>query len=37
MTLLQLQYFETLARVLHYTQEAEELDIDQPRLSFSIN
>lgn len=37
MTLLQLQYFETLARILHYTRAAEELHIAQPSLSYSIN
>lgn len=37
MTLLQLQYFETLARVLHYTRAAEELHIAQPSLSYSIS
>ena len=37
MTLLQLQYFSTLARVLHYTHAAEELHIYQPTLSYSIN
>ena len=37
MTLLQLQYFQTLARVLHYTHAAEELHISQPTLSYSIN
>lgn len=37
MTLLQLQYFETLARVLHYTKAADELHISQPTLSYSIN
>jgi len=37
MTLLQLQYFQTLARVLHYTRAAEELHISQPSLSYSIN
>ena len=37
MTLLQLQYFDTLARVLHYTHAAEELHIAQPSLSYSIN
>lgn len=37
MTLLQLQYFETLARMLHYTRAAEELHIAQPSLSYSIN
>ncbi|UQT39923.1 LysR family transcriptional regulator [Acidaminococcus intestini] len=36
MTLLQLLYFETLARVLHYTRAAEELHISQPSLSYSI-
>ena len=36
MTLLQLQYFKTLARVLHYTQAAAELHIAQPSLSYSI-
>ena len=36
MTLLQLQYFKTLARVLHYTQTAAELHIAQPSLSYSI-
>jgi DNA-binding transcriptional LysR family regulator len=37
MTLLQLIYFETLARVLHYTKAAEELHISQPSLSYSIS
>lgn len=37
MTLLQLQYFRTLARVLHYTRAAEELHIAQPSLSYSIS
>lgn len=37
MTLLQLQYFQTLARVLHYTRTAEELHISQPSLSYAIN
>lgn len=37
MTLLQLQYFQVLARVLHYTRAAEELHISQPSLSYSIN
>ena len=37
MTLIQLLYFETLARVLHYTHAAEELHISQPSLSYSIN
>lgn len=36
MTLLQLQYFQTLAHVLHYTQAATELHIAQPSLSYSI-
>ena len=36
MTLLQLQNFKTLARVLHYTQAAAELHIAQPSLSYSI-
>ena len=36
-TLVQLQYFKTLARVLHYTRAAEELHIAQPSLSYSIN
>ena len=35
-TLLQLQYFKPLARVLHYTQAAAELHIAQPSLSYSI-
>ena len=35
MTLLQLLYFETLARVLHYTRAAEELHISQPSLSLT--
>lgn len=37
MTLLQLQYFRTLAQVLHYTQAAKELHISQPSLSYSIS
>ncbi|WP_312279185.1 LysR family transcriptional regulator [Oscillibacter sp.] len=37
MTLLQLQYFKTLARVLHYTHAAKELHIAQPSLSYSIS
>ena len=37
MTLLQLQYFEMLAKVLHYTRAAEELHIAQPSLSYSIS
>ena len=36
MTLLQLLYFETLARVLHFTHASEELHIAQPSLSYSI-
>ena len=36
MTLLQLQYFSVLARVLQYTHAAEELHISQPTLSYSI-
>lgn len=36
MTLLQLQYFKTLAHVLHYTQTAAQLHIAQPSLSYSI-
>lgn len=36
MTLLQLQYFKTLAHVLHYTQAAAQLHIAQPSLSYSI-
>lgn len=37
MTLLQLIYFKTLARVLHYTRAAQELHISQPSLSYAIN
>lgn len=37
MTLLQLQYFKTLAKVLHYTQAAKQLHIAQPSLSYSIS
>jgi DNA-binding transcriptional LysR family regulator len=37
MTLLQLQYFKTLARILHYTKAAKELHIAQPSLSYSIS
>ena len=37
MTLAQLQYFKTLAHVLHYTRAAEALHIAQPSLSYSIN
>ena len=36
MTLSQLQYFQTLAHVLHYTRAAEALHIAQPSLSYSI-
>jgi DNA-binding transcriptional LysR family regulator len=36
MTLLQLQYFRTLAKVQHYTKAAEILSISQPSLSYSI-
>ena len=36
MTLLQLQYFKTLAHVLHYTQAAAQLHIAQPSQSYSI-
>ena len=37
MTLSQLQYFQTLAYVLHYTRAAEALHIAQPSLSYSIS
>ena len=37
MTLAQLQYFKTLAHILHYTRAAEKLHIAQPSLSYSIN
>lgn len=37
MTLIQLQYFKTLAQMLHYTQTAKELHISQPSLSYSIS
>ena len=37
MTLLQLHYFQTLARVLHYTHAAELLHISQPSLSYAIS
>lgn len=37
MTLLQLQYFQVLARMLHYTKTAEALHISQPSLSYAIN
>ena len=36
MTLLQLQYFQTLAHNLHYTRTAQELHISQPSLSYAI-
>lgn len=36
MTLLQLQYFQALARTLHYTRTAEQLRISQPSLSAAI-
>lgn len=36
MKLLQLKYFQTLARMLHYTKAAEALHISQPSLSYSI-
>lgn len=36
MTLLQLLYFETLSRVLHYTRAAQELHISQPSLSYAM-
>jgi DNA-binding transcriptional LysR family regulator len=36
MTLLQLQYFKVLAKVLHYTNAALELHISQPSLSYAI-
>lgn len=37
MTLLQLKYFETLARILHYTKASQELNISQPSLSYAMN
>ena len=37
MTLLQLQYFQALAQILHYTKTAEALHISQPSLSYAIN
>ena len=37
MTLLQLQYFQVLARMLHYTKTAEALHISQPSLSYAIS
>lgn len=36
MTLLQLQYFQVLAKILHYTKAAKELHISQPSLSYAI-
>jgi len=35
-TLLQLQYFRTIAKVLHYTKAAQLLNISQPSLSYSL-
>ena len=37
MTLLQLKYFEVLARVLHFTRASQELNISQPSLSYAMN
>ncbi len=37
MTLLQLQYFQVLAHMLHYTRTAEVLHISQPSLSYAIS
>ncbi len=37
MTLLQLQYFQVLAHMLHYTRTAEALHISQPSLSYAIS
>lgn len=37
MTLLQLQYFQVLAQMLHYTKTAEALHISQPSLSYAIS
>ena len=37
MTLLQLQYFQVLAQMLHYTKTAEVLLISQPSLSYAIS
>ena len=37
MTLVQLNYFKTLAQILHYTKAAETLHIAQPSLSYSIS
>lgn len=36
MTLMQLQYFRVLAKVLHYTKASQELHISQPNLSYAI-
>lgn len=36
MTLQQLRYFSTLAKMLHYTKTAEEMHISQPSLSYAI-
>jgi len=36
MRLSQLQYFQVLARVLHYTKASQELHISQPNLSYAI-
>ena len=36
MTLLQLQYFISLAKTLHYTRTSEQLHISQPSLSYEI-
>lgn len=37
MTLRQLYYFQTLARLQHYTKAAQELHISQPSLSYTIS
>lgn len=37
LTLIQLQYFQRLSHVLHYTRTAKELHISQPSLSYSIS
>lgn len=36
MTLLQLHYFQSLARVLHYTRTAQEFHVSQPSVSYAI-
>ncbi len=36
MKLMQLEYFQTLARILHYTKAAQALHISQPSLSYAI-